>query len=248
MLTTHLSVMLPITYIFASLIVSVLKTIHALSHHSPSVFPVVLFYVNALLLSYRNQHSNVEALTYLLFSCADKECSAVVDIAFVIDSSGSIGRKNWEKMKRFLKALVSKLDVRRSATHIAAVAYSNNAVVVTRFSDIQSTIEVNRKLDGMRWQRGFTYTDKALLLADRDLFQTANGMRSRAPKVRTVKKLFFIPFKTNCPLLSTSNAAPPKKEVISVLKLSYLILLFQLTFIFEGIITSSVSSVVYFSF
>ena len=186
MFTTHLSVMLPITYIFTSLIVSVLKTIHAPSHHSPSVFPVVLFYVNALLLSYRNQHSNVEALTYLLFSCADKECSAVVDIAFVIDSSGSIGRKNWEKMKRFLKALVSKLDVRRSATHIAAVAYSNNAVVVTRFNDIQSTIEVNRKLDGMRWQRGFTYTDKALLLADRDLFQTANGMRSRAPKVRTV--------------------------------------------------------------
>ena len=168
MFTTHLSVMLPITYIFNSLIVSVLKTIHALNHHSPSVFPVVLFYVNAL------------------FSCADKECSAVVDIAFVIDSSGSIGRKNWEKMKRFLKALVSKLDVRRSATHIAAVAYSNNAVVVTRFSDIQSTIEVNRKLDGMRWQRGFTYTDKALLLADKNLFQTANGMRSRAPKVRTV--------------------------------------------------------------
>ena len=51
MFTTHSSVMLPITYIFTSLIVSVLKTIHAPSHHSPSVFPVVLFYVNALLLS-----------------------------------------------------------------------------------------------------------------------------------------------------------------------------------------------------
>ena len=112
-----------------------------------------------------------------------------MDIAFLIDSSGSIGRKNWQKMKRFLKAFASRLDVRRSATRIAAVAYSNNAEVVTTFNDLQSTEEVNRKFDEMRWQRGFTYTDKALLVADRRLFQTTNGMRSSAPKVRTVKKL-----------------------------------------------------------
>ena len=104
----------------------------------------------------------------------------------MIDSSGSIGRSNWEKMKRFLKALVSKLDVRRSATHIAAIAYSNSPEVVMRFRNVQGTDEVNRELDRMRWQRGFTYTDKALLLADRDLFQTSNGMRSGVPKVRAI--------------------------------------------------------------
>ena len=107
----------------------------------------------------------------------------------MIDSSGSIGRRNWEKIKRFLKSLVSKLDVRRSATHIAAVAYSNSPAVVMRFSSVQGIDEVNREFDRMRWQRGFTYTDKALLLADRDLFQTSNGMRSGVPKVRTILKV-----------------------------------------------------------
>ena len=86
-------------------------------------------------------------------------------------------------MKRFVKSLVSKLDISPSATHVAAVAYSTNPEVVMRFNTIQGTDEVNRKIDGMRWQRGFTYTDKALLLADRDLFQTSNGMRSNVPKV-----------------------------------------------------------------
>ena len=87
-------------------------------------------------------------------------------------------------MKRFLKALVSKLDVSPSTTHISAVAYSNNPEVVLRFRNRQSTDEVNNALDGMRWQRGFTYTDKALLLADSDLFQTANGMRPNVAKVK----------------------------------------------------------------
>ena len=35
----------------------------------------------------------------------------------------------------------------------------------------------------MRHQRGYTYTDKALELADRDVFQISNGMRFNVPKV-----------------------------------------------------------------
>ena len=115
----------------------------------------------------------------------EKECKPIADIAFVIDSSGSIGRSNWGRMKRFLKAMVSKLDVSPSAAHISAIAYSNNPEVVYRFNNRQGTDDVNNALDGMRWQRGFTYTDKALLLADSDLFQSANGMRSGVAKVRS---------------------------------------------------------------
>ena len=101
----------------------------------------------------------------------------------MIDSSGSIGRSNWARLKRFLKAIVSKLDVSPSGTHVAAVAYSTNPEIVLLFSNRQSVDEVNKAFDGMRWQRGFTFTDKALLLADSDLFQTANGMRRDVSKV-----------------------------------------------------------------
>ena len=106
-----------------------------------------------------------------------------MDIAFVVDSSGSIGRTNWERMKRFLKALVSRLDVSPSAAHIAAIAYSNSPVVVMRFNGVQDTNRINQLLDAMSYQRGFTYTDKALLLADSDIFQSSRGMRSNVPKV-----------------------------------------------------------------
>lgn len=105
-------------------------------------------------------------------------------MAFVIDSSGSIGPANWERMKQFLKAVVSKLDISPSATRIAVIAYSNEPEVVMLFSNRQSTEDVNRAFDSMRWQRGFTFTDRALKLADSDLFQTANGMRPSVPKVK----------------------------------------------------------------
>ena len=88
-------------------------------------------------------------------------------------------------MKRFLKAIVSKLEVSPAATHISAVAYSNNAEVVYRFNSPQGTDDVNKAFDGMRWQRGFTYTDKALLLAGSDLFQIENGMRQGVEKVNS---------------------------------------------------------------
>ena len=87
-------------------------------------------------------------------------------------------------MKRFLKALISRLDVSPSATHVAAIAYSTNPVVVMRFTGAQDTNEVNRLFDAMVWQRGVTYTDKALQLADRDLFQITNGMRPNVAKVK----------------------------------------------------------------
>ena len=111
----------------------------------------------------------------------------MVDIAFVIDSSGSIGRKNWERMKRFVKAFVSKFDVGLSTAHVAAIAYSTYPEITLMFRDYQGRDEVNRRLDRMRWQRGHTYTDKALLLANSQLFQTSNGMRQGVKKVRLIR-------------------------------------------------------------
>ena len=114
---------------------------------------------------------------------SDNDCATVVDIAFIIDSSGSISRRNWERVKRFVKGATSKLDVSSSGARIAAIAYSTDPEVVMRFNDYQGTDEVNRGFDGMRHQRGYTYTDKALELADRDVFQISNGMRFNVPKV-----------------------------------------------------------------
>lgn len=122
-----------------------------------------------------------------LFISSVPDCRKAADVAFIVDSSGSIGRTNWERTKRFLKRIVSKLDIGPTTTHIATISYSTNPETVLRFNTLSgSRLNVNevvKVLDGLPWQRGFTYIDKALEQAARGVFTTAAGMRSNVPKV-----------------------------------------------------------------
>ena len=155
---------------------------------------------------------------------SDNDCATVVDIAFIIDSSGSISRRNWERVKRFVKAATSKLDVSSSGTRVAAIAYSTDPEVVMRFNDYQGTDEVNRGFDGMRHQRGYTYTDKALELADRDVFQFSNGMRLNVPKVsknyisslETGITISLIDSKIICRSFASRLPPPPSPGVLRI--------------------------------
>lgn len=110
-----------------------------------------------------------------------------MDLGFIIDSSGSIGRSNWAKLKTFVKDIVGQFEVAPDKTHIAAIAFSTKAKEVLRFntlrgSDINAD-EVNNLIDGMKWQRGFTRIDLALLLADNSMFTADAGMRIGVRKV-----------------------------------------------------------------
>ena len=114
-------------------------------------------------------------------------CKAVADVAFIVDSSGSIGRSNWAKMLEFIKEMVKAFNVGADKTHIAVVAYSTDAKVEFKFDALTGPSvteeEYGRLIDRIRFQRGFTFIDKALLLANKEVFTTAAGMRSELPQV-----------------------------------------------------------------
>ena len=90
-------------------------------------------------------------------------------------------------MKNFIKAVNKEFEIGPNAAHVAIIAYSTKAQTVLRFSDLsgsQVTADaVNRKVDALPHQRGYTFIDKALRLAERDVFTEANGMRRDVPKV-----------------------------------------------------------------
>ena len=112
----------------------------------------------------------------------------MADIAFIVDSSGSIGRRNWGKMLEFLKRMVEALNVGPNKTHIAVIAYSSKAVLEFPFNKLKGSDvtaqEYGKLIDSIRFQRGFTFIDKALLLAESDVFTTAAGMRPELSQVR----------------------------------------------------------------
>ena len=72
-------------------------------------------------------------------------------------------------------------------THVAVLAYSTGANVEFRFNRLTGSAITEAAyyglIDRIRFQRGYTFIDKALLLADREIFTQANGMRSQLPQV-----------------------------------------------------------------
>lgn len=126
--------------------------------------------------------------TFFLFAVS--ECKVKVDIAFLVDSSGSIRRSNWRKMKIFLQAVVDQFDVGEEWAHIALIPYSTNPKVVLRFNDLKGpalTAEaVKSKIAAMRQQYGLTFIDKALRRAQESVFLEYYGMRPKVSKVSFV--------------------------------------------------------------
>ena len=104
-----------------------------------------------------------------------------------MDSSGSISRRNFAKIKNFLRSTINNFDIGHDAAQVAIVVYSTNAEVVLRFNDLEglqlTSDAVIRKVNDLPHQRGFTFINKALRLAETEVFTEANGMRRNVPKV-----------------------------------------------------------------
>ena len=92
-------------------------------------------------------------------------------------------------MKTFVIDVIGKFDISPDKTHVAGVVYSSDAFVVLKFNTFQraqlNVVNVTRRFEKMRHLRGLTFIDKALLLADREIFTEAGGMRDDKPKVNS---------------------------------------------------------------
>lgn len=108
-------------------------------------------------------------------------------MAFLLDSSGSISRRNWKLVLEFLRDVIVAFDISPSGSHIASVSYSSYPVVDFRFNtltgDKLNPAELNKIVDRIKHQRGYTYIDRALLLADKEIFSERGGMRQAVRKV-----------------------------------------------------------------
>ena len=116
----------------------------------------------------------------LSFSLAPPPCSTPVDLAFIIDSSGSIGRTNYKKQKNFVKEVAKTFGLSPNGSRAAMVLYSNSASVKARFGQYSDPKEFGGAVDSLPYERGLTRIDKALDLTARDIFAQS---RSGVPKI-----------------------------------------------------------------
>lgn len=86
--------------------------------------------------------------------------------------------------------MMDGFDISEDGTHIAIVEYSTNPSVQLKFNDFSgaalNAANLKRKIGEIPHTRGKTYIDKALAMADRDVFSVEGGMRTDVQKVRKI--------------------------------------------------------------
>lgn len=111
-----------------------------------------------------------------------------LDFALIVDTSGSISRRNFATLLAFIEEMMDGFDISDNGTRIAIVEYSTDPSVQVTFNDFSgaalNAANLKRKVRKIPHKRGKTYIDKALAMANRDVFSAKGGMRADALKVR----------------------------------------------------------------
>jgi collagen type VI alpha len=114
-------------------------------------------------------------------------CSKKADIAFIIDSSSSIWKPNFDTQIRFLYNILSLFDISPSKTQVAAVSYSNVTIPEFLFDSFSSKHQVLDAIKDIKYTRGSaTRTYKALELMNNVIFNSKNGARDDVIKIAIV--------------------------------------------------------------
>ncbi|XP_015765671.1 PREDICTED: collagen alpha-1(XXVIII) chain-like [Acropora digitifera] len=100
-------------------------------------------------------------------------CQTPVDLAFIVDSSGSIGSKNYLKEKHFIKQLARSFGVAPGQSRAALVLYSNSASVKAGFDQYPTLEEFHKSVDDLPYEEGSTRIDLALEKASQEVFPKA---------------------------------------------------------------------------
>ena len=119
---------------------------------------------------------------YFALSVTER-CNPNADIAFLVDSSGSISRENYEKVKTFVSNLAASFNISPGGSRVAVVLYSTGATTAIKFDDFTSADSFERAVKLLKHERGFTRIDLALQRTYYDLFGRRGSSRYEVPKI-----------------------------------------------------------------
>jgi len=105
------------------------------------------------------------------------------DIVFVVDESGTIGPRNFAKVKSFLTQLVDKLDIDSGNTRVGLVTFASTVGSGFNLSDHSSVASIQSAISALRYSGGSTDTAAALAHVRRSMLTSAAGDRGNVPNV-----------------------------------------------------------------
>ena len=109
-------------------------------------------------------------------------CEAKADVAFILDSSGSL-RNDYDSEKAFLKTLAAAFGISPSGSRAGVVTFSYYTEHSIKLNDHTNLTSFNEAVDKIPLMGSTTRIDKALRLTQKEMFTFANGGRVGVPKL-----------------------------------------------------------------
>ena len=108
------------------------------------------------------------------FSVCDQE---EVDLVLVLDSSGSVGPKNFGKVKNFIKKFLKAADIDGGKVRVGIDVYSTFDEVAFNLNTFNSKADIFSAIDALPYKGQGTKTGRALETMRTEMFTVANGDR-----------------------------------------------------------------------
>lgn len=87
------------------------------------------------------------------------------DVVFIMDSSGSIGKLDYDREKQFVKDLTNVFHISPNGTRASTIIYSDFPELVFDFDTYSDKKSINTAIDNLAYLGNRTRIDKALALA-----------------------------------------------------------------------------------
>ena len=127
---------------------------------------------------------------------------------FVLDSSGSIGSTNFQKMRNFVNKVVNDLEIGPTRTQVGVIVFSSSAFISFNLSTYSSRETLTSAVNQITYSGGGTNTAQALNLLINEGFAEAR------PKIQGVPRVAIVVTdgKSNDPLLTVAAAEALRRE------------------------------------
>ena len=109
-----------------------------------------------------------------------------MDVSIIVDASLSVKLPNYIRVKTFLTQFIHQFE---PSTHFSIMTFAKHPTVHCKFSDNKcqtsddTHVLIENIPDKLSWG---TYTDRALVEADKTVFTPENGDRADAPNVAVI--------------------------------------------------------------
>ncbi|XP_034525439.1 integrin alpha-D [Ailuropoda melanoleuca] len=121
----------------------------------------------------------------LIPSSFSTECpSQEMDIVFLIDGSGSIAQRDFQRMKGFVRAVMGQFG--GTNTLFSLIQYSNHLKIHFTFTQFKSSSSPQSLVDPIVQLNGLTFTATGIRTVVQELFHSKNGARKTARKILIV--------------------------------------------------------------